>query len=312
MATLTFTCADIPALMRMDPDDSDGESPSDVIASLSSPAKTKGTAAALAKRMLELGQQQRTWIMFPGFPGSTSTHRRLYGAQQRRALAQPCTLSDTRQVMHKKEPTFTDMPGEIRNLIYQHVLVTASPRRPDYSLAKPLQALAEPGLIHASRQIRNETLAIYYGDNSFRFCPGGPDKSSLRGWVQRIGPKASLLRQVEYEILVGAYRTRLSSHESSLWTVTFSVAEWPRTFMCPELQIETDRCRCEITSMIKRVLIASNEYTMASDGLYALDADFRSATYFNGRHGICLKHAPEICTKCGKRESYIMPIVRRS
>ena len=59
---------------------------------------------------------------------------------------------------------FLSLPSEVRNTIYRHTLVkgkiTVNPNRP---------APQPPGLLEVNRQVRSETINIYYRENIFLF-----------------------------------------------------------------------------------------------------------------------------------------------
>lgn len=86
-------------------------------------------------------------------------------------------------------------PPEIRNKIYREVLVPAL----DDDNHGHVISLAQPGLTRTSRQIRNETLPIFYGQNHFTITV--PPTSS-RDWdVPRTDRVTRSLarRRAEYE-----------------------------------------------------------------------------------------------------------------
>ena len=67
-----------------------------------------------------------------------------------------------------------ELPPEIRNRIYLYAVV----QEHDIALFVPSANPLEPGLLAASRQIREEALSIFYGDNVF-CCTGWVGLSKL-------------------------------------------------------------------------------------------------------------------------------------
>ena len=60
---------------------------------------------------------------------------------------------------HQTFPRFFDLPSELRNTIYNLLCVSHSP--------KELQRLEHPAICHASKQLRNESLPIFFSKNMF-------------------------------------------------------------------------------------------------------------------------------------------------
>jgi len=59
---------------------------------------------------------------------------------------------------------FLALPAELRNQIYREALVTDMPLSID---AQQPTSIVEPALMRINRQVRRETLPIYYGENPF-------------------------------------------------------------------------------------------------------------------------------------------------
>ena len=76
------------------------------------------------------------------------------------------TISET-TTGHAAPFRLLELPAEIRNYIYELALVEDSPIVIDPALKKA-QA-SQPPLIRVSRQIRQETLSLFYSKNTFEF-----------------------------------------------------------------------------------------------------------------------------------------------
>lgn len=84
--------------------------------------------------------------------------------------------------------SFLDLPAELRNVIYRMVL----PEEAEIDVSA-LSRPKEPGLLAACRQIRDEGLDVYYGENQFVYYPlfrmqrlGGQLVDDDR-WIRSIG-----------------------------------------------------------------------------------------------------------------------------
>ncbi|KAF2771335.1 hypothetical protein EJ03DRAFT_38981 [Teratosphaeria nubilosa] len=66
-----------------------------------------------------------------------------------------------------------ELPGEVRNKIYRKVLVEDYKQYPGFvTISIPVQRSTVPGLLLACKQIRDETVPIYYCENAFGIqCP---------------------------------------------------------------------------------------------------------------------------------------------
>ncbi|KAK3116840.1 hypothetical protein LTR53_002404 [Teratosphaeriaceae sp. CCFEE 6253] len=97
-----------------------------------------------------------------------------------------------------KQPCgFMALPTEIRIQIFEYLLVDHDGRRihfthsPHYSCS--FSAIKEPLLLTVSKQLRKETLKVFYGSNVFHV----PTTAALIVWLVRLGEeKRGLLRQV--------------------------------------------------------------------------------------------------------------------
>jgi hypothetical protein len=110
---------------------------------------------------------------------------------------------------------FKDLPGEVRNNIYEHVIGDLQDQRPNHgefagpsfnllSIDPHPQLINEwqPALTRVDRQIRAEALPLYYARNMFVVPKQGfPDFETrldlLRAWLRSIGPQnASLVSRI--------------------------------------------------------------------------------------------------------------------
>ncbi|KAK7987186.1 hypothetical protein PG996_006213 [Apiospora saccharicola] len=83
---------------------------------------------------------------------------------------------------------FLDLPPELRNEIYYFALGEHQTSSEPYG-PTTCTALAPPALTRTNRQIRNETLGLYYSQNRFSFqlpVPGGQD--AFQRWCAAMGP----------------------------------------------------------------------------------------------------------------------------
>jgi len=70
------------------------------------------------------------------------------------------------------------LPPELRNRIYRYALVTDD----RINVQRHVNVPSPPGLLQTSRQIRNETHAIYSIENSFHFIVFDFDAFLLQRW----------------------------------------------------------------------------------------------------------------------------------
>ncbi|KAK7914057.1 hypothetical protein PG985_011760 [Apiospora marii] len=88
---------------------------------------------------------------------------------------------------------FLDLPPELRNKIYYLALGEYETSSDPYG-PTTCTALAPPALTRTNRQIRKETLGLYYSQNRFSFklpFPGGPD--AFERWCTMMGPHLQLV-----------------------------------------------------------------------------------------------------------------------
>ncbi|KAK5117142.1 hypothetical protein LTR85_008910 [Meristemomyces frigidus] len=80
-------------------------------------------------------------------------------------------------------PTLLSLPGELRNRIYRHALVSdlliRVTRTKDWE---------QPALLATSKQIRHEARKIYYLENRFRLIAANMDSAAITAFAQNVGP----------------------------------------------------------------------------------------------------------------------------
>lgn len=71
-----------------------------------------------------------------------------------------------------------ELPGEVRNRIFRHVLVS------DDEIPIDKTNFKQPTLLRTCKTIKNEASPIYYHENSFRFCVELHDSTAMTSWWQ--------------------------------------------------------------------------------------------------------------------------------
>lgn len=97
------------------------------------------------------------------------------GKGKKKAQASPVQF-DTRKTSADSSTTITDLPPEIRNDIWTMLLV--QPKAIAVSPTRPF--VKEPALLAVNRQIRSETMSIWYAENSFLIDGSSPAVKFLR------------------------------------------------------------------------------------------------------------------------------------
>ncbi|KAK5006688.1 hypothetical protein LTR39_005595, partial [Cryomyces antarcticus] len=88
---------------------------------------------------------------------------------------------------------FLKLPGELRNQIYRFALV----HHRVISVISKWEELAQPPLTRVCRQIRNESLPVFYGGNRFRLYRDRCPEYVFICWLRMIGNNnCALLRQL--------------------------------------------------------------------------------------------------------------------
>ncbi|KAH6892117.1 hypothetical protein B0T10DRAFT_483057 [Thelonectria olida] len=103
---------------------------------------------------------------------SLASQRREIRRRLRAALSMASRACRTREAEEKKPTGFMDIPLEIREDIYRHILVVTAPILVRAGW-KRIYARKRPGIetaiLHVSKSIYNETTRILYGDNTFLY-----------------------------------------------------------------------------------------------------------------------------------------------
>ncbi|KAF7193552.1 hypothetical protein HII31_05127 [Pseudocercospora fuligena] len=81
-----------------------------------------------------------------------------------------------------KSPSLTNLPGELKNRIYRLVLLQS--RDDDINVTAP--NYRRPSLLEVSRAIRNETIPIYYYENSFAIHLPDYSPALLMRWIRTL------------------------------------------------------------------------------------------------------------------------------
>ncbi|KAK4546778.1 hypothetical protein LTR36_001510 [Oleoguttula mirabilis] len=97
------------------------------------------------------------------------------------------------------------LAAELRNRIYELVLVNDKGRihadLDDYIYCSDNHAVLQPALTRVSREVRNDTLPIFYGQNTFQvsldLVEVSEAKDSIRAWMTGIGDRARLFHRME-------------------------------------------------------------------------------------------------------------------
>lgn len=96
----------------------------------------------------------------------TKTARGLNDVQSNEKKVPTAPSSATKAAAKKSECAFLALPAELRNRIYEFALIKDDPI--EVVLWRPCSNGAPPALTQTSRQIRSESLPIFYGLNTFR------------------------------------------------------------------------------------------------------------------------------------------------
>lgn len=123
------------------------------------------------------------------------------------SLAQPHQPVRLLTCHGKTQPfRFLALPAEIRNMIYREALI---PRTPE-GIKKDVRTLAQPPLARVSRQLRAESVPIFYGENLFSI---NIEALSVGFHVQQYRRAVEARRQVE-----AAYKRYVAMFEAfSAW-----------------------------------------------------------------------------------------------
>ncbi|KAK3653364.1 hypothetical protein LTR56_004568 [Elasticomyces elasticus] len=87
-------------------------------------------------------------------------------------------LESTTSVQHHEDCKLLDLSAELRNIIYEFVLL-----QKDDIVVTP--TLRSPALLQVSRQIRKETLAMWYESNTFEIAVNDCNADLLHAWDRK-------------------------------------------------------------------------------------------------------------------------------
>ena len=141
------------------------------------------------------------------------------------------------EVSRKKRIGLLGLPAELRNVIYEYVLIeehtihikcSTKPRPVNRSATIDLCDIVIPSLARASHQLRTESLSVYLDINPFRY--EASRKPTAFTHSARIGSFTTLIKKVEIKKVMG--RSRWIS-----FALDFTTGE--RT---PKVTIDLSRC----------------------------------------------------------------------
>lgn len=102
---------------------------------------------------------------------------------------------------------FLDLPGEIRNRIFRHVLdqhfdqsttLSLSNDVSDPSVFRPTPQ--QPPLARTSRQLRHEVLSIFFGERTFEIDREMGVQNLISNWTRIMRPALFYLRSIRFEL----------------------------------------------------------------------------------------------------------------
>ena len=94
--------------------------------------------------------------------------------------SKPATVMGEREQTMDAAGTFLKLPGELRSRIYQFAILTKRALRVEYN------GLAEPALLLVSRQVRAESVPIYYLENRFVVRTLNYNFAAVKKWGKRL------------------------------------------------------------------------------------------------------------------------------
>ena len=116
---------------------------------------------------------------------------------------------------------FLKLSAELRNKIYELVLIAEEPIRIDRM--NMLQFGRGPALFEVSKQVRIEALSIFYGGNEFCFSMNKhidqtrfQSTSEPKAWIRRLGPeKAGLIKSLTLNVVGLRWSKSMSPKEAA-------------------------------------------------------------------------------------------------
>lgn len=103
---------------------------------------------------------------------------------------------------------FLDLPGELRNCVYHHALVSPKTFTVRILFAQT-DSQTDTALLRVNKQIHDEALAIFYSGNTFCFPQhlfiGNPIMTQLEKAYRVSTAKLEMMRKFIFKIPVGIY-----------------------------------------------------------------------------------------------------------
>lgn len=91
------------------------------------------------------------------------------------------------------------LPAELRVYIYELVVIETHPLKPTFMYSKPDDG-KQPAVTKVSRQVRAESLPIYYEKNTFRVeCYVGSVIESSQRWLRAIEQNVHIIKTFEFD-----------------------------------------------------------------------------------------------------------------
>jgi len=138
--------------------------------------------------------------------------------------------------MPEAKPTFLNLPAEIRGHIFEFVLSSTEivTFRLDSFQRQSYCEAVQPALTRVSRQVRSESLPIYYACNDFVLHTEGPKADDAHRWLQCNARHLPDMRRLSFWV---RYVTLTHSHHPLSNGVSshgaLSISVYRRTRGCP-------------------------------------------------------------------------------
>jgi hypothetical protein len=179
-----------------------------------------------------------------------------------------------------------DLPQELRDQIYGYLMLkqkTHITMLPHYSCSQSLVSAAQPALCYVNKQIRTETLPIFYSSNLFLAeLSDDTDLAVAKNWLAAIGNEN--LRHLRRLALCGWTRVTFGHMICRLWIrVVLDLKEGT-------LDIEGNEAKVDQKSHVvkdAKELKAAYAQMVASRGEDGFDAD-SLGTLMDGFHALCM------------------------
>ena len=116
-----------------------------------------------------------------------------------------------------------ELPPELRDLIYEYTLESSSPEsnqmvtfKLDHYQRDTLTQATQPSLLLTNRQIRQESLGIFYSSQTFILHSEGTKADDARRWLVSNEPHLRKLRQIELWIRYTTPANRFTSSNGAV------------------------------------------------------------------------------------------------